>query len=136
MMVKRGRSKSAGPPAPAGDVTVALLRGINVGGKNKLPMTALAEIFSEAGCSEVRTYVQSGNVVFRSRHSIARRVPLPDEFRVEGSEIYLRCPNGVARTRLTNAYFDTKLATVSTARSWNTVLMLAKLATAVRQSLR
>jgi len=47
------------------ETAVALLRGINVGGKNLLPMKALAEIFEDAGCVEVRTYIQSGNVVFR-----------------------------------------------------------------------
>jgi len=45
---------------------VALLRGINVGGKHKLPMKALAELFEEAGAADVRTYIQSGNVVFRA----------------------------------------------------------------------
>ncbi|MEK7731906.1 MAG: DUF1697 domain-containing protein, partial [Planctomycetota bacterium] len=34
---------------------VALLRGINVGGKNKLPMPDLAEMFTEAGCTDART---------------------------------------------------------------------------------
>jgi uncharacterized protein (DUF1697 family) len=45
---------------------VALLRGINVGGKNMLPMTDLARMFEKAGCTSVRTYIQSGNVVFAS----------------------------------------------------------------------
>ncbi|MYD95403.1 MAG: DUF1697 domain-containing protein [Chloroflexi bacterium] len=45
---------------------VALLRGINVGGRNKLPMRELAAMFVEAGCEDVRTYIQSGNVVFRA----------------------------------------------------------------------
>lgn len=52
----------------------------------------------------------------------------PDEFVVRGSEIYLHCPNGVARTKLTNAYFDSKLGTTSTVRNWNTVLKLSKMA--------
>ena len=43
---------------------VALLRGINVGGNNKLPMKDLAAIFVAAGCKDVVTYIQSGNVVF------------------------------------------------------------------------
>ena len=43
---------------------VALLRGINVSGKNMLPMKELAAMFAAAGCSEVETYIQSGNVVF------------------------------------------------------------------------
>lgn len=43
---------------------VALLRGINVGGKNKLPMRDLTSIFTQAGCQNVQTYIQSGNVLF------------------------------------------------------------------------
>lgn len=169
---------------------VALLRGINVGGKNKLPMKDLAGMFTQAGCSDVRTYIQSGNVIFRAPDSVARKIPggisqrieesagyripvvlrtaeelrnavaanpfiaadapektlhvyflanapdskkiesldpgrsLPDTFHVSGREIYLQLPNGMARTKLTNVYFDSKLATVSTARNWNTVLQL------------
>lgn len=45
---------------------VALLRGINVGGKNKVPMADLRETFEEGGYEAVRTYIQSGNVLFRS----------------------------------------------------------------------
>lgn len=45
---------------------VALLRGINVGGKNKVPMTDLREVFETAGHAAVSTYIQSGNVLFRS----------------------------------------------------------------------
>ncbi len=169
---------------------VALLRGVNVGGKNPLPMKDLAQLFVEAGCSEVRTYIASGNVVFsaptptlkelpahiterlatrfgyrvpvmlRTPHQLARTIhdnpflragnsektlhvyfladlPVsravkhleadrspPDSFRVVGREIYLHLPNGMARTKLTNAYFDSKLGTTSTARNWATVLKL------------
>lgn len=46
------------------DIYVALLRGINVGGRNKLPMKELTALFHDAGCSAVRTYIQSGNIVF------------------------------------------------------------------------
>jgi uncharacterized protein (DUF1697 family) len=51
---------------------VALLRGVNVGGNNKLPMKDLATIFQKCGCSNVRTYIQSGNVVFECPTSVAR----------------------------------------------------------------
>jgi uncharacterized protein (DUF1697 family) len=44
----------------------ALLRGINVGGRAKIPMRELAELFGSLGHGEVTTYIQSGNVVFRS----------------------------------------------------------------------
>lgn len=43
---------------------LAILRGINVGGKRKLPMSQLKELFQNLGYSEVKTYIQSGNVIF------------------------------------------------------------------------
>ncbi|HME08844.1 MAG TPA: DUF1697 domain-containing protein [Bryobacteraceae bacterium] len=172
---------------------VALLRAINVGGKNKLPMTDLVEIFSDAGCVNVRSYIQSGNVIFSASPRCAARLPVliptrvgerfghkppiilrtaeqietvfatnpflkmgapeetlhvmfladvpapgavkaldpdrspPDTFLVQGQEIYLRMPNGMGETKLTNAYFDSKLATISTARNWRTVGKLLEL---------
>jgi uncharacterized protein (DUF1697 family) len=178
-------------------VHVALLRGINVGGKNSLPMKDLAAMFNDAGCRDIRTYIQSGNVLFGANAKLAARIPeliakaiadtvklqvpvlvrsaeelgvVPkknpflkegadiealhvafladppdgvriseldakrspgDRFRVQGREIYLHLPNGVARTKLTNQYFDSKLATTSTMRNWKTVLKLIELATAV-----
>ncbi|CAN5516654.1 DUF1697 domain-containing protein [soil metagenome] len=45
---------------------VALLRAINVGGRNKVAMADLREAFEAHGCGAVRTYIQSGNVVFGS----------------------------------------------------------------------
>lgn len=54
---------------------VALLRGINVGGKNKLPMKGLVELFGAAGCTDVRTYIQSGNVVFRASAQVLEGLP-------------------------------------------------------------
>lgn len=46
-------------------VWIALFRAANVGGKNRLPMASLVSLLEEAGCSDVRTYIQSGNAVFR-----------------------------------------------------------------------
>jgi len=43
---------------------IALLRGVNVGGNRKVAMADLRACFAEAGCSDVATYIQSGNVVF------------------------------------------------------------------------
>ena len=168
---------------------VALLRGINVGGKAILPMKELVAIFEACGASEVKTYIQSGNVVFfsdsaeevvgRVTGEVARvygysgRVVLRsgvemeavlrgnpflgaavatlhvyfladrpsaaavkgldaqrsagDSFVVIGREVYLQLPNGMARTKLTNSYFDSRLGTVSTARNWNTVGKLVEL---------
>ena len=48
---------------------IALFRGINVGGKNILPMKALVHMLQEIGLSNIRTYIQSGNVVFQSDRS-------------------------------------------------------------------
>jgi uncharacterized protein (DUF1697 family) len=174
-------------------IHVALLRGINVGGKNKLPMAELVQLFTAAGCAQVQTYIQSGNVVFAASPATAQRVPAKvsaaiaarlglrvpivlrradelravvarnpllkagadqgtlhvaflehepdrraitaldpkrspgDAFAVVGREVYLHLPSGVARTKLTNAYFDSKLATTSTLRNWRTVLKLVEL---------
>lgn len=49
----------------------ALLRAVNVGGTGKLPMTELRRICEESGLSDVTTYIQSGNVVFRSKRAEA-----------------------------------------------------------------
>jgi uncharacterized protein (DUF1697 family) len=48
-----------------------LLRGVNVGTKNSLPMAELRTILTEAGCTDVRTYVQSGNAVFATTLDVA-----------------------------------------------------------------
>jgi uncharacterized protein (DUF1697 family) len=48
---------------------VALLRGINVGGKNPIPMPALKAAFEAHGLEDVHTYIQSGNVVFSTGSS-------------------------------------------------------------------
>lgn len=161
---------------------IALLRGINVGGKNKVAMADLVAHFEDAGCAKVRTYIQSGNVAFdasaavaeKAARAVAKAVGVPvvvrpteavlrvldrnpfpgkeaalhvmflgdtptkqqvaalepdrspgDTFIVSGGEIYLHLPNGVARTKLTNAYFDRVLATVGTLRNWRTVEKLA-----------
>lgn len=45
---------------------VALLRGINVGGNNTISMKELADIFTDIGFFSVRTYINSGNVIFQS----------------------------------------------------------------------
>ena len=172
---------------------LALLRGVNVGGKNRVSMKELAELFREAGCGEVRTFIQSGNVVFvaddstfaslddllparikerfgldvpvvlRSTQELAnivennpfllagesegmqyvaflREIPPPerlasldpdrsppDRFAVVGSEIYMHMPSGVGSSKLTNAYFDSKLKTISTGRNWRTVCSLLEI---------
>lgn len=50
---------------------IAFFRGINVGGNNLLPMKDLTAALVEIGCTDVKTYIQSGNVVFRKSPSKA-----------------------------------------------------------------
>lgn len=180
-------------PASRRSRHLALLRGINVSGKNKLPMAELTRIFLDAGAQDVETYIQSGNVTFSASDAVARRVPAlvhtaiadrfgyrvpvvmrtaselrrtatrnpfvdesvdpkglhvaflatkptkarcngldpdrspPDRFVVRGWDIYLHCPRGLARSKLTNAYFDSRLQTTSTLRNWRTVTRLVEM---------
>lgn len=52
-------------------VYAALLRGINLGARNKVPMAALRRTVESVGCTDVSTYIQSGNVVLSSPLSAA-----------------------------------------------------------------
>ena len=167
---------------------VALLRGINVGAHKRMAMKALVAVFEKLGCTDVATYVQSGNVVFRPPASLKLdaatlaakiekafgfevpvvlrtaeeleetilRNPFPnadrlhvsflgtapsrdriaaldphrspgDSFKVLGREIYLLFPNGVAHSKLTSQYLDSKLKTTGTTRNWKTVLTLREM---------
>lgn len=68
---------------------LALLRGVNVGGNNKLPMADLKAALTEAGLTDVRTYIQSGNVLFRAAAAdtmqLARQVEqvIQDRFQLQ-----------------------------------------------------
>ena len=170
---------------------VSLLRGINVGGHKKIRMEELRGIYTAAGFAEVKSYLQSGNVVFATddpdRARIAARLETAiaealghdvsiilrdgadlqrvftgnpflttrnedptklhvtflaqppsatdlaeltvpaggdDEFQIVGQEVYVFCPNGAGRTKLTNNLFERKLHTVATSRNWKTVTAL------------
>lgn len=71
---------------------VILLRGINVGGKNKLPMADLKECLEELGFSDVLTYIASGNAILKSTKSsqeiqnLIEQV-LPKKFRLDSELI-------------------------------------------------
>ncbi|MDP9497048.1 MAG: DUF1697 domain-containing protein, partial [Actinomycetota bacterium] len=61
---------------------VVLLRGINVGGRNRLAMPVLARVLTDVGCTDAKTYLQSGNAVVDAEpDGLAERVeqalPLP-----------------------------------------------------------
>jgi uncharacterized protein (DUF1697 family) len=51
---------------------IAFFRGINVGGNNPLPMQTLPALLAKCGCTDAKTYIQSGNVVFRSSANPAK----------------------------------------------------------------
>ena len=53
---------------------VALLRGVNVGGNNMISMSALKESFTALGFAQVTTYINSGNIVFKSKESDPRKL--------------------------------------------------------------
>lgn len=67
---------------------VALLRGVNVGGKNKLSMKDLAQLFDDLGFQGATTYIQSGNVVFGSDESDPVKIGRAIE---EGINAYFGC---------------------------------------------
>ncbi len=60
-------------------IGLALLRGINVGGANKIEMARLRSTFQAIGLSNVRTYIASGNVVFSDRRPHSELAPMLEE---------------------------------------------------------
>ncbi len=169
----------------------ALLRGVNVGGNNKLPMADLREALTKAGWKQVSTYIQSGNVMFEAAQTapatLAARLtadiekhfgfkvpavvvslaelkaavmenPFPDaaarpkqlhilfladapangdsleqsrvapgRFALQGRMLYVDYVEGLADSKFTNTYVDSRLKTLSTGRNWNTILKLIEL---------
>lgn len=159
-----------------------MLRGINLGARNRVAMPALKELFEDLGCTDVSTYVQSGNVAFSSSKKpdaviIAKRIEkdlkvtspvlvrsaaelakivkvnpfdaadshvtflentppatavkaidpdgyAPDRFEVIGHDVFLSCPQGYGRSKLSNAFWERKLSAVATTRNWKTVTAL------------
>jgi uncharacterized protein (DUF1697 family) len=71
---------------------VVLLRGINVGGKNKLPMTSLKKCLEDLGFQNVSTYIASGNVILESdkpANEIKAQIEeaLPKRFKVDNEVV-------------------------------------------------
>jgi uncharacterized protein (DUF1697 family) len=56
------------------NVFVALLRGVNVGGNNMISMSALKKSFEAVGLDDVVTYINSGNIIFKSKEADARKL--------------------------------------------------------------
>ena len=180
---------------------VALVRAINVGGHKVVSMTDLRVLPARLGFAEVRSYLQSGNLVFRGEaragadleglleREAARRLALetdffvrtadewqavvdenpfrkearrdpshlvvaclkdaPDPDRVKGLQaaivgrevvgaagrhLYIVYPDGIGRSRLTNALIEKKLESRGTVRNWNTVLKLETIVSPRRAS--
>ena len=72
-----------------------LLRGINVGGRNRVPMAPLRELLGELGYSDVSTYIASGNVILRSDRppdAVKRQIEaaLPTRFRLDSGLVAVR----------------------------------------------
>lgn len=59
---------------PNEDVFVALLRGVNVGGNNMISMKSLKESFEKLGFANVTTYINSGNIIFKTKEADARKL--------------------------------------------------------------
>ncbi|MEX2421044.1 MAG: DUF1697 domain-containing protein, partial [Actinomycetota bacterium] len=76
---------------------VALLRGINVGGKNLIKMPALKACFEENGFEDVATYIQSGNVLFTAPGT--RAAELTRRIEMMLAEAFAYVPTVVVRNR-------------------------------------
>lgn len=175
-----------------------MLRGVNVGGHNRIKMEELRALCGSLGLLDVQTYVQSGNVVFRTKERslapLAKRIEdgiqrkfgfrpgvllrttsemraaiaknpfanrqgidparflvtflhaepdaecrgnalaiktFPEELRIDGSEVYIYFPNGMARPKMSWPRIEKALKTWGTGRNWNTVMKLLEMAEAL-----
>jgi uncharacterized protein (DUF1697 family) len=97
--------------AKPGQRYVVLLRGVNVGGRGKLPMARLREVCSSLGCTDVSTYIQSGNVVLDSAMSADRFSaalgPAIEEAVGFAPQVVVRTPAELAAALAGNPYPDT-----------------------------
>ncbi|MBE0639131.1 MAG: DUF1697 domain-containing protein [Bacteroidales bacterium] len=170
---------------------ISLLRGINVSGQKLIKMDALKVLCENLGFTDVRTYLQSGNVIFQTHDSqiavleklisdqvkkqfgfdvpvivltvddlmeIVEKNPFKDdpskdpasqyvtflsaqpvkydiqsigykktkeeEITVTERAVYLYCPNGYGRTKLTNNFLESKLNVTATTRNWKSTTEL------------
>jgi uncharacterized protein (DUF1697 family) len=182
-------------------VIIALLRGVNVGGHNKISMQTLRELCAKLKLCEVQTYLQSGNAVFCTderdlvavskriqtaiesklgfrpevilrtipelrdaiaRNPFARRRGLepsklavtflasepskeacenvlkikmdPEELRIDGRQMYIYFPNGMARPSFSWPVIERTLKIPLTSRNWNTVNKLLEMAVSLESA--
>jgi uncharacterized protein (DUF1697 family) len=179
-------------------VVISMLRGVNVGGHNKIKMEALRALCQSLKLRDACTYIQSGNIIFRTEERdlsrLAKRIedeiernygfrpdvilrssselreviaknPFakrrgieprrllvtflasdpgeqareqvlkiktdPEELRIDGREVYIYYPNGMARPKLPWAVIEKMLKTRGTGRNWNSVTKLLEMAEAL-----
>jgi uncharacterized protein (DUF1697 family) len=90
---------------------VALLRGINVGGRTMVSMPELRSLFESLGHADVSTYVQSGNVVFRSSTGDGKALAAELEERIRSAfdvspAVLLRTPEELAEVAAANPFLE------------------------------
>ncbi|WP_243347896.1 DUF1697 domain-containing protein [Parabacteroides sp. FAFU027] len=175
---------------------IAILRGINVSGNRMIKMDTLRQMFSDMGFTGVKSYIQSGNIIFQSKNGndtkfeqkiteeilfrfgfdvpvivlsrdelriIIEQNPylsdkskesnhlhvtfltekplqslvdklnadksLTDDFKTRGRVVYLYCPNGYSKTKISNSLIENRLKVIATTRNWKTCNELFSLAT-------
>lgn len=168
---------------------IVLLRGINVSGKNKIPMAELRELLSNSDFQNVQTYIQSGNVILeslKSKEEICKKIHVgikekfgfdisvlartpeewkqtidkypfsienekivafsflnkvpyqkeievkginEDKYKIEEDVVYLYCPSGFGKTKLTNNVLEKKLDLIATTRNYKTTKKLLEMVT-------
>jgi uncharacterized protein (DUF1697 family) len=102
---------------------VALLRGINVGGHKPIAMARLREALTAAGMQDVRTYIASGNVVFRARKASARTIAQQVERVIEETfahevTVFVRTFTELERIVDNNPFRDDTTKTDATVHVW------------------
>jgi uncharacterized protein (DUF1697 family) len=125
---------------------IALLRGINVGRYKKVLMADLRALFESLGFKDVKTYIQSGNVVFKTieETNLARKiaeaieakydfiVPVlvknESEFHIEADCVYIYYSEGAGKTKRGNNFFEKTLKVKATARNYRTMAKLLAMA--------
>ena len=168
---------------------IILLRGINVSGKNKIPMADLRELLNDLQFKNVQTYIQSGNIILESaldktticnqikkeiQEKFGFKVPVlartisewenaikkypfstenekivafaflnqvsnektieiknigEDKYKIDDDVVYLICPSGFGKTKITNNVLEKKLEVIATTRNYKTTTKLLALAT-------
>ncbi len=89
---------------------ISILRGINVGGHNKIPMTGLKDLYEELNLKNIITYIQSGNVIFKfakvpSEQGLAKKIEkkILEKYGFD-VPVIIRSLNEIENTLVTNPF--------------------------------